>query len=389
MAGFADLMGYLPCKASYCFDWQGLQQSLLAPMIEKMKQTPQNPAWHGEGDVWTHTKMVCEALTALPSYRSLPPRQQQELALAALLHDVGKIRVTRMEDGALCSPGHAAEGAQTARSLLWRDYLLSGDPGPQRFRETVCQLIRYHTYPLHLIKGEDAEHRIRKLAENGSLTPDFSLHLLCILAEADVRGRICSDQNTLLESVQLSRMLAEDAQCLDGPFPFPSAVTRHAYLSGKNIWPYQPLYDESWGEVILLCGLPGTGKDTWIRNTCPHLPMVSMDDLRREMRILPTDEQGIVVQAARERAREYLRKKQSFIWNATSLTPSLRHKSIRLFEEYGASVRIVYLETEWTENLIRNQNRMHCVPEAVIGRMLDKLVPPEAHEARSVQWICT
>lgn len=388
MAGFEELMQYLPCRPLYRFDWQGLQQSLLSSVLGKMMQTPQHPAWHGEGDVWAHTKMVCEALASLASFQALPLRQQQELALAALLHDAGKIRTTHLEDGILVSPGHAAEGAQMIRSLLWREYQLSGRRDLQLFRETVCQLIRYHTLPLHLFKGDDAERRIRKLAENSRLTPDFSVDLLCILAEADVRGRICADQKELLESVQLCRMLAKEAQCLHGPFPFPSAVTRHAYLSGRNVWPYQDLYDKAWGPVILLCGLPGTGKDTWIRNNCPGLPVVSMDDLRRKMGIRPTDEQGAIVQAAREQAREYLRQKRPFIWNATSLTPSLRRKSIQLFEEYGASVHIICLETGWTENLFRNQNRGHTVPEAVIGGMLEKFVLPEAWEARSVEWLC-
>lgn len=30
-------------------------------LIERMKNTPQNPQWHGEGDVWTHTQMVMDA----------------------------------------------------------------------------------------------------------------------------------------------------------------------------------------------------------------------------------------------------------------------------------------------------------------------------------------
>ena len=29
---------------------------------EKMAQTPQDPAWHGEGDDWTDTWRVCEEM---------------------------------------------------------------------------------------------------------------------------------------------------------------------------------------------------------------------------------------------------------------------------------------------------------------------------------------
>ena len=40
------------------------------------------------------------------------------------------------------------------------------------------------------------------------------------------------------------------------------------------MWKAQELYDDTWGEVILMCGLPGTGKDHWIRSHCPSLPTV-------------------------------------------------------------------------------------------------------------------
>ena len=113
-----------------------------------------------------------------------------------------------------------------------------------------------------------------------------------------------------------------------------------------------------------------------------------LDDIRRELGVKPTDKQGRVVQAAQEKAREYLRSKQPFVWNATSLTPMLRRKEIQLFEEYGARVRIVYLETPWVENMRRNSWRSAKVPESVIASMLGRIIPPERQEARNVEWLC-
>ena len=384
----AELLHGLPCAPDFSWDWEKLQRSMLAPLFERMAQTQQYIRWHGEGDVWTHTRMVCEALAQMPDFRALPPRRQQELALAALLHDAGKVRCTREEDGILVSPGHGAAGAQDVRWRLWQEMALAGEPDAQCFRETVCLLIRYHTAPLHLLDNNAPSLRARKIAANGELVPDFSLQMLCLLAEADVRGRICDDRQELLDKIQLGAELAREAGCLDGPYSFPTAHTRHAYLSGKNVWPEQALYDDTWGEVILMCGLPGTGKDTWIEKHHPELPVVCLDHIRRQMGVKATDPQGQVVQAAREQARVYLRAKQPFIWNATSITAMLRDKQIRLFEEYHASVRIVYLETPWQENLRRNAARRYVVPETVVNRMLEALTPPEAAEAQYVEWIC-
>lgn len=385
---FLELMDCLPCAPDFEWNWSGLQRGVLSAYIERMKRTGQHAEWHGEGDVWAHTQLVCGELVHLPAYRLLEPRKQQLLALAALLHDIGKIRCTRMEDGILVSPGHAAAGAQDARGLMWRELGLSGTPEAQALRETICLLIRYHTAPLHLLEDDDSHLRARRIAANGSLLPDFTMKMLCLLAEADARGRICSDREEQLEQIELCVELAMEAGCLDGPYEFPSECTRHAYLSGRDVWPGQALYDDTWGEVILMCGLPGTGKDTWIERNHPALPVVCMDDIRQRMGVKPTDNQGRVAQEAREQARGYLRAKQPFIWNATNLTPMLRDKQLRLFEEYHASVRIVYLETEWQENLRRNTGRSRVVPEGVINHMLDNLIPPGADEARHVEWIC-
>jgi len=388
MNEFEKLLACLPDEPDFTWDWRGLEQTALAPLFEKMAATEQNPAWHAEGDVWTHTRMVCEALAELEGFRALNAVKRQELALAALLHDTGKITRTRLEDGVLTSPGHGAAGASMVRSLLWRDYGFSGSTDKQNFRETVCLLMRYHTLPLHILDQRAPKQRVRKVAANGELAADFDLNMLCLLAEADVRGRICSDANEKLDEIYLGRELAEEAGCLHGPYTFPDAHTCRAYLSGKNVWPEQPLYDDCWGEAVLMCGLPGTGKDTWIKENLPGMPTVCLDDIRSRMGIKPTENQGAVVQAAKEQAKEYLRRKQPFVWNATSITPMLRDKQIRLFEEYGASVRIVYLETGWEEDLRRNSSRVRNVPEAAIARMLNNLIPPERHEARRVDWIC-
>lgn len=66
--------------------------------------------------------------------------------------------------------------------------------------------------------------------------------------------------------------------------------------------------------------------------------------------------------------------------------PDIRQKQISLFERYGASVRIVYLETERNEQMKRNESRAEEVPQAAIERMLAKLAPPVPEEAKTVDW---
>lgn len=372
-------------KQNIC--WERIEAAL-SSFVPPMSRTEQNPVFHGEGDVWTHTKRVCEALVKLDDYRNLTEDRQHALFLAALLHDIGKIPATRWEGGSWTSPNHSLIGSKMARQFLWQDIGLCGTPEKQQFRETVCNLIRWHSFPPHAIDDPEGKRKLLAIAANGEHCPLFAVELLCLLCRADALGRECNDKSRMLEQIDLCAELAKENGCREGPFPFPSGHTRYACLSGRDISPEIELYDDTWGEVILMSGLPGTGKDTWIKEHCPDLPMISLDEIRKELKILPTDNQSKVLEAARERARELLRKKQPFVWNATNVSPMVRGKQIQLFTQYHASTRIVYLETDWNGQLRRNAGRPDAVPEAVICHMMEELVLPEAKEAHRVEWNC-
>lgn len=388
MSNLEALLDACPRAPGFLWDWPGLMNTPVGPLLSRLEETPQNPVWHGEGSAGRHTRMVCEALAADPAFRALDTRPRQELAVAALLHDIGKIPATRLEGGVWTSPHHSAAGARMARELLWTEFGLCGTPEGQAFRETVCLLIRSHMLPGHILDQTDPQERLLRIAADGELCPDFSVERLCLLAQADARGRVAADVGELTDKIALCRQEAEEAGCLRGPGEFADAYTQRAYFKGRGVWRHQRAYDDTWGEVLLLCGLPGTGKDTWIGEHAAHLPQVSMDDLRRTMGISPTEEQGRVAQAAKEQARRHLRVREPFVWNATSLTVSTRGKMIGLFESYGASVRAVYLETGWEGNLRRNARRKKAVPESAVGKMLGKLAPPQRWEAQRVDWIC-
>ena len=385
--GISDLYGALPAPPDWRYDWDAISAlPALAPLICAMSATPQDPVWHGEGDVWTHTRLVCDALTGMADFRLLPESSRRPLALAALLHDVGKISCTREEMGRVMTPNHGSVGARMARTLLWMDLGLAGTKESLETREACCALIRYHSLPLYLYEKDDPLLSARRFASIGELAPGASLASLIALAEADVLGRFAPDRERLRDALALARDTASEAGCPDGPYPFRSSVTREKYLNGMKIWPDQEMYDDAAGEVILMSGLPGTGKDTYISERFPDLPVVSLDLIRRRMGVSPRDDQGRVVQAAREEAREHLRRGRPFVWNATSLTRN-RREQVALFNDYRFSTRIVYLETPWLENLRRNAERRERVPESVMTAMLEKLEPPQLTEAREVEWV--
>ena len=367
-------------------DWCGFSDTLMQPIFEAMARTEQNPDYHGEIDVLSHTKMVCEALISDPEYQKGTVREKTVLFLAALFHDIGKIRCTRFEEGSWRSPHHARSGSTMAREILWRDLGFCGTEEKQQLREAVCRLVRYHSFPPYAMNDDDPERKLLRIAADGALTKDFSLTTLLILERADILGRVCRDTEDSLEKIAYCRMLAEDAGCLHEPFAFTDDFSARAYFKEKTEWKDQALFNDTWGEIVMLSGLPGTGKDTWIAQNLPDLPMISLDEIRKKLQIRPTDNQGRVIAEAYETAKEYMRKKQPFVWNATNITPKTRGWQISLFEDYGASVHTVFLETAWHEQLRRNAARKEMVPVFAVERMLSKLEPPERAECERVTW---
>lgn len=363
-----------PQGPGYVVEWDTLHAEY--DWIRAMQGCPQDPIHHAEGDVWIHTRMVCEALVALPGYRSAPYAEQQILFAAALLHDIAKPGTTKVEEsGRVSARGHSRHGEVQARAVLWRAGM------PFAAREQVVTMIRYHQVPFWLIEREDPARSLFRISQT------TRCDWLALLAEADARGRVCQDQQKMLENVELFRAFAEEHQCLTQPRAFPSAHSRFLYFRKDGRDPDYLAFDDTFGEVVMLSGLPGVGKDHWIREHLPGWPVISLDDLRRELEVEPTENQGRIIQEAEERAREHLRAKRSFVWNATTLSRQLRAQRITLFDAYKARIRVVYLEVPERVLFAQNRQREGFVPPAAIVKMMARWEIPDLTEAHAVDYV--
>lgn len=363
-----------PCPAppSWRVEWEELTRRF--EWFEAMKGCPQDVRYHAEGDVWTHARMVCEAMAAMPEWRDLPESQRELLFAAAVLHDSAKPVCTRVEEGRITSRGHSRRGALLARRLLW-DHAT-----PFALREQVCALVRRHQTPYHLLNRTDCERMAFLMSQ--TVRCDW----LAILARADLLGRHCNDQAELLDQIGLFEEFCREAGCWNGPRAFPSDLSRFEYFRAGNRDPLYHAHEQSQVEVILMSGLPGSGKDTWIQTNMPGTPQISLDAIREQLDDAPGREQGAVVQAARELAREHLRAGRPFIWNATNLSRERRAPLVDLFTAYRARVRIVYVEAAAADLFQRNRTRSAPVPMTAIERMMQRWEVPEPDEAPHVEW---
>ncbi|MEG5000242.1 AAA family ATPase [Microcoleus sp. B4-D4] len=367
---------FCPEPPDWFLDWDSIQNHF--DWIQNLEGCQQDPIYHAEGDVLIHTKMVCEALISSPSWRQLPDEERSILFAAALLHDVAKPAFTKIEaDGRISSKGHARQGARMVRKIL------SQFEPPVQFeiRETVVAIVQFGSLPIWLLEKPNPQQSVIKVSQ--VVRCDF----LALLAEADVRGRHCADKQELLDKIQLFREFCQENNCLDSPRQFPSAHSRFIYFRKDNGNPDAEMFDDTKCEVVLMSGLPGSGKDYWIEENLPDWPVISLDALRLEMDVPPHKNQSVVVDTAKQRAKEYLRSGTSFVWNATNTTKQMRQQLIDLFAAYKARIRIVYLEVPLEEVWRRNRSRTAAVPEAIIHKLADRLDIPDRTEAHQVEWI--
>ncbi len=350
------------------------------PELSALKQIPQNPEYHGEGDVYQHTEMVCQRLTESALWQFLPSDEQTLLFLAAAFHDIGKSVCTKQEDGVWVSPRHTLLGEKVFRCLAYREAQRFGLTFRQR--ETVAKLIRYHGLPVWFWTKERPDFELFRASET------IPLRLLYLLSHADVLGRIAKDTKELAQQVELFAEYAKELGVWDNAWTFSDAYTRFQFFHRQDMWHGAQLYNDTCFDVIVMAGLPLAGKDTWIEKNRPQLPVISLDALRETMKIPPTKSSGKVVQAALNQARVFLRDRQPFIWNATNLLRETRKKLITLFSDYKARVHIYYLEVPYHELLERNQIRTRYIPDKALEEMIRKLEPPEPWEAEKVTILC-
>lgn len=373
---------FMPRGAGATVDWAAVDAAYA--WIRRMRGSTQDPVHHAEGDVWTHVRMVVEELVSSDAWRSEDEADRLVLFAAALLHDVAKPATRREEDGRITNRGHSAAGAIDARGILWRMGF------PFDARERVCAIVRAHQTPFWLLDREPWE-ATRILCETSlSVEP----RLVAIHAEADARGRACSDRQTLIDGCDLYRQAAEELGCLDGPFPFASDADRFRYFRApERRRPDDAVYDttDPGFAVTVTSGLPGSGKSTWVGaatgrgGSLEGQPIVCLDAIRRRMGVDPAKEQGSVIQAAKEEARVLLRQRRPFVWDATNLSRELRGVATPLFADYGARVRIAYVEASAEDAASRNRSREDVVPEAAMARMMRRWEVPTLAECNELE----
>jgi tRNA nucleotidyltransferase (CCA-adding enzyme) len=171
----------------------GVVEAVL-PELQPLVGCPQEPEWHPEGDVWTHTLMVVDE--ARRRNHDLDRPQLITVMLGAVCHDLGKPATTAVIDGRIRSLDHEQAGVAPSTALL--DRLRVHTIAGYDVRRQVLGLVAHHLKPGMLHKAARVgDGAFRRLALK------VDLELLARLARADCHGRTghfdCSAMDWFLE----------------------------------------------------------------------------------------------------------------------------------------------------------------------------------------------
>ena len=363
---------FLPQPPNFEVAWAEIEQAFDWPA--KLGGTPQDNRFHAEGDCLTHTRMVVQSLIESETFRQAPEDTRYILFTAALLHDIAKPSRTKTEeDGRVTAYGHSERGAIDARIMLWEQ----GEDF--HAREAVARIICVHQQPFFGLKIANGEFRLRKLSH------ELRVDWLCQVAHADASGRRTNPSSLrtdTMQEVEIYRLMAEEQGCLDRPYYFPDTHTAMVYFEKRGRRdPSYVAHDDTRGKVIIMCGLPGSGKNTWIEKHAAELPTLSYDDTKRAMGIKHGDNPGVAVHAVISEAKFHLARGHEFVWNATHLSREMRVKAISLARQYKTRVELVYIEVSRDELFSRNRARGdHSLTESDLQRMLFRWQVPAPWE---------
>ena len=131
--------------------------------LEQLIGLEQNPKYHPEGDVWTHTMIVLDNAAKFRNEVS----DAYSFMLFALMHDLGKIETTEIINGKIHSYNHEVVGVEIAERLL----------------ERVCHEKKVKNYvlkniPLH-IESKSKIKKTNKLFDEAVEPKDLIYFSLC------------------------------------------------------------------------------------------------------------------------------------------------------------------------------------------------------------------
>ena len=125
------------------------------PELAAIVDVPQDPVWHPEGCVWTHT---LHCMDAFAKKQVGDPREDLVVGFAVLCHDLGKAVTTVMSEGRWRALGHEEAGVPIAAKFMGR---LTREQG---LIDEIVPHVANHDKPSALFRAQSGDNAVRRLA---------------------------------------------------------------------------------------------------------------------------------------------------------------------------------------------------------------------------------
>lgn len=142
-------------------------------IINELELVEQNPTYHPEGNVLIHTLLVVDGAAMVRRYAS----DKRALMWAALFHDIGKKKATKIKKGKITSYDHDKYGAEKAKELLEKYEFLN-----EEFTSKVSSLVSYHMHGLYITRN-------LPFGNTEQMIKTVELHDMMLLFFADKLGK--------------------------------------------------------------------------------------------------------------------------------------------------------------------------------------------------------
>lgn len=364
-----------------------------------LKDTPQSTIWHKEGNVMNHVKRVVEVMEEELFKMNVDKNSKYYIVMmsAALCHDLGKATTTKWDkekNDWACSH-HGETGENITRLLFYEDDFI--------LRELVCYMVRWHMNLHHVLDKDNVDEALTRMAQGW-----VSIKDMLILNKCDSLGSkndietyefLENRWNTIKEKAEkmdIFDMNWYDYQCkklcdeknngideilnITPPLRWRNVnkvlndiMEKELAQGFKPYWKTNLELNNNEFTVYMMIGLPGSGKDTLIKEYLNGIPTICRDDIRTEIGIKGEKPQGNkeqenqVTQIFEERMIENCKKKQSFVINNTNLKKQYRKRFLEIIKPYEPKVIYIYVEAPSLED--NYKRREGQIKPEIIKRM--------------------
>lgn len=345
------------------------------PSFCDMESCKQSAKWHKEGNVQNHTVLVTENMMKLCNNVGVERGSEKWITLisAAICHDIGKPTSTFFDKETndykcVC---HGKEGEKITRRMFYEEDII--------LREKVCYMVRHHMILHHIFDKCCYEYKIKEMS--WGLVPFYDMIMLNIADCLGSNNDVQTPKDIEEHFTKLCQIADAHLGCVNTPYEFKDTYHRLCkFFTDKDEDTEKTPENYKDFTIYVMVGLPGAGKDTWIKNNLPDKKVICRDDIRTRIGIKGEKPQGDrkqeeqVTEIAKFALEEACKNRKDVVINNTNLKKEYRKEYIRAAVKYGAKLVYVYVEAPaFEDNLKRREG---TIPQDVIENMLDNFEFP-------------